>query len=303
LDELADRGYVLTLPEDLLNRVAGCGLVKKNIPLAVVATQIAREQQPLTLRGLFYQVVSAGWLPSTDRKHYDRLGRVMIRLRETGVVPFRWLVDNVRRNIKPSSWSGLDDFADTVKHAYRKDFWSRLPTYVHIFVEKDAITGVVEPVTREFNVTLSPIRGYVSLSFANEIATTWSRIRKPIYAYYLGDFDPSGFDLERDVREKLARYCKRPFDWTRLAVDKHDFDDFDLIPLTPKQSDRRCAAFIREHGERCAEVDALPANELRERIRLAIEPHIPRDEWERLTRTEELERESFARVLDAGGVQ
>src|SRR5690606_7414642 len=108
----------------------------------------------------FYRVVAAGWLPSTDKQHYDRIGRVMGTLRESGVVPFRWIVDNLRSTMKPSSWSGLDDFADTVRDAYRKDFWQHLPTYVHVFVEKDAIAGVIQPVTSQYDVALSPCRGY-----------------------------------------------------------------------------------------------------------------------------------------------
>jgi hypothetical protein len=145
----------------------------------------------------------------------------MTALREDGCVPFSWIVDNVRSTDKPSSWAGLEDFADTVKRAYRKDFWAQLPHYVHVIVEKDALAAVLAPSTREYDVALSPIRGYVSLSFAHQIAETWNKITKPIFAYYLGDYDPSGFDLERDVHAKLTRYCKRSFEWIRLGVIRY----------------------------------------------------------------------------------
>jgi hypothetical protein len=148
-------------------------------------------------------------------------------------------------------------------------------------------------------VALSPIRGYVSLSFAHEIAETWNRITKPIFAYYLGDFDPSGFDLERDVREKLTRYCNWPFNWVRLGVNAEDLDAFNLIPLEPKVKDRRYRAFVGRHGHQCAELDALPATELRRRVRDAIESHIPQGAWERLRETEQLEKETWQTMLDA----
>jgi hypothetical protein len=255
------------------------------------------DEQPLTLRGLMYRVVSAGWLPSTDKEHYNRLGRLMTCLREAGVVPFSWIVDNVRETIKPSSWSGLSDYIDTVQEAYRKDFWAQLPEYVHVFVEKDAIAGVLAPVTRKYDVALSPIRGYVSLSFAHEIGEAWGDIEKPITGYYLGDFDPSGFDLERDLRDKLTRYCGRRFHWKRLAVHAGDFQEYDLIPLEPKAKDKRARAFIKEHGRHCAELDALPATELRQRVRSAIEGHIPQDKWARLQEIERREKESFNEFL------
>ena len=88
------------------------------------------------------------------------------------------------------------------------------------------------------------------------------------------------------------------FSWRRLAVLPDDFDDFNLIPLEPKKTDKRCVAFVDEHGSRCAELDAIPANELRYRVRKAIEQHIPQDEWKRLQEVERAEKESFNRVLE-----
>jgi hypothetical protein len=289
-------GWDPTLTEHTYRNIIGAGLRSKNLPLAFVATQLALEQNPITLRGLLYRVVSAGWLPSTDREHYTRLGRILTALREAAVVPFKWIVDNVRATEKPSSWSGLEDFADTVRRAYRKDFWASLDEYVHVIVEKDAIAGVLAPVTREYDVALSPIRGYVSLSFAHEIAETWNAISKPIFCYYLGDYDASGFDLERDAREKLTRYCTRPFNWIRLGVNADDFGEFNLIPLKPKRTDPRFRRFIREHGRECAELDALPATELRRRVEQAILSHIDAERWERLKETERVERESLASI-------
>lgn len=299
LSELRDSGFMPTLTRESYEYIIDAGFRRSSLPLAFVATQIALQEHPLTLRGLFYRVVSAGWLPSTDKKHYDRLGRIMTRLREAGCVPFSWIVDNLRSTVKPSSWSGLTDFAEVVRDAYRKDLWERLPDYVHVFVEKDAMAGVFAPVTREWDVPLSPIRGYVSLSFAHGIAEQWDAIDKPIFAFYAGDFDPSGFDLERDLREKLERYSHRDFVWERLAVTADDFEQFDLLPLEPKKTDKRYATFVRDHGEQCAELDAIPATELRERVDMAIRRHVPAGEWERLKEIESVEREQWNSVMES----
>jgi hypothetical protein len=203
----------------------------------------------------------------------------------------------VRSTEKPSSWAGLHDFVNTVQNAYRLDFWASLPEYVHIIAEKDAIAGVLAPITQRYDIALSPIRGYVSLSFAHEIAETWNRIDKPIFAYYVGDFDPSGFDLERDIKKKLQRYCKRPFEWVRLGVNLEDFAEFKLIPLKPKKKDRRYKKFVAEHGHQCAELDALPATELRRRVEEAIKAHIPPGEWQKLQNVERLEKANFDSVM------
>jgi hypothetical protein len=242
-------------------------------------------------------LVSRGWLPDTGDRSYNRIQRLLNRLRENGTVPFNWIVDTVRATIKPSSWSGLDDFADTVKQAYRKDYWASLPEYIEVIVEKDTVAGKVSPVTREFDVPLHPIRGYSSTSYAWSIAQGWKEIKKPITVYYVGDHDPSGRDLERNIRTKLARYSGCEFSWVRLGVNPEHFDEFDIIPLKPKKLDRRYKGFAAEWGDRCAEVEAIPATALREMIRDAIESPIPRGSWQRLKRVEKLEREQWDSMM------
>src|SRR5262249_28289453 len=130
---------------------------------------------------------------------------------ETGkrYVPMSMIVDNLRETVKPSSWTGLNEFGETVREAYRKDFWASLDCHVAVFCEKDAIAGTLQPTNREYGVTPPRWRGYASISFAGAMAEEWRRIEKPIYAFYLGDYDPSGFDIERDLKEKLARYSGR----------------------------------------------------------------------------------------------
>jgi len=242
----------------------------------------------MTLRQLYYRLVSCGALRNKQAE-YQRLGVLMTRLREAGDIPRTWIVDHVRTRLKPSSWSGLADFADSVRDCYRKNYWSRLPHHVEVFVEKDAIAGTVQPVTAANDVALQVCRGYSSVSFAGENADQWSRITKPIFAYYLGDFDPSGFDLERDLREKLERYSGRScetdpddasednFIWQRLGVTVEDFDEHDLIRLPVKTTDNRAAGFIKQYGTDCAEIDAIAPSELRRRVEEAIDSHIDVD--------------------------
>ncbi len=271
--------------------------------LAAIATELAIEFQPITLRGLFYRVVSVGYFPSTDHKYYSKLGRLLCTLRRSGLIPYEWIVDNLRSTLKASSWSGLEDFADTTRDAYRKDFWANLPDYVHVFIEKDAMSGVVQPVTTELDVPLSPVRGYTSDTFAHDVGTQWRDIDKPVHCYYLGDFDPSGFDLERSLREKLEEHSGLTFNndcgasWTRLGLNSNDFEDHDLISLDPKQSDTRTKKFVKKYGDRCAEIDALSPHEVRRRVREAIESHIPVSEWERLKAVEAVERETWASTI------
>jgi hypothetical protein len=282
---------------------------RKNLVLAERAMDTLDQERPMTLRQLYYRLVSAGVLRN-DQKEYKRLGSVMTRIREDSKVPRSWIVDHVRSTLKPSSWTGLANFAETVRDAYRKDYWASLDHHVEIFVEKDAVAGTVQPVTEEKDIRLRVCRGYSSVSFAGEIADLWTRVQKPIFAYYLGDFDPSGFDLERDLREKLERYSRRPcvtyptennrrcFCWQRLGVCREDFGLHDLISLPVKEKDRRAKAFLATHGRHCAEVDAIPPTELRSRVEKAINRHIDLDRWKGLVEVEKLQQQTLDDVVE-----
>ncbi|MCC9600773.1 hypothetical protein LOC67_09370 [Stieleria sp. JC731] len=325
LTRLDSIGWETSLSVDSLTRLCDIGLRGDSYELAVIAGELAIDCQPITLRGLFYRVVSTGFFPSTDRQYYSKLQRLLSTLRDAGWIPYEWIVDNLRATIKPSSWSGLEDFTDTVRGAYRKDFWASLPQYVHIFIEKDAMTGVVAPVTEELDVPLSPVRGYVSDAYVHHLGTAFKRIQKPIRCFYLGDFDPSGFDLERSLREKIQKHSGKSvvvshidddrtddvymewlgrfITWQRLALNESDFDKHKLIKLSLKRkrngdfADTRAAKFAKKYGDRCAEVDALDPNVIRTLVRDAIMQYVPDDQWEQLQRIEQLEKESWESTL------
>jgi len=180
---------------------------------------------------------------------------------------------------------------------YRRDFWASLPVCVVIIVEKDTVAGRIAPVTREYDVALHPSRGFSSTSFAWSIASEWANINKPIVAYYIGDHDPSGHEIESSVRKTLRDYANRDFEWQRLAVLPEHLSRFNVIPLKAKATDTRHARFVAEFGHDCAEVEAIPANVLRDMVRTAIEEYIPAAEWQRLRDLEAAEREQWVSVM------
>jgi hypothetical protein len=222
---------------------------------------------------------------------------VLNTLRLRRVVPFSWVVDNIRSTEKPSSWSGLADFADTVKDAYRLDFWASLPDYVCIIAEKDTAAGRIAPVTREYDVPLHPLRGFSSTTFAYAIGEQWRRIEKPINVYFIGDHDPSGRDIERSIRQRLNEFAEKEFAWSRLAVEPEHFEQFNIIPLEPKKKDTRYQRFVQAYGPRCAEVEAIPADVLRDMVRNAIESHIPQRQWQALKQIESAEQQEWQKLM------
>ena len=261
---------------------------------------LAYVEQPITLRGLFYRAVSAGVYPDTADEHYRQCGRLLLKLRRESIVPYRFIIDSTRRRLKPGSWSGLADFSEVIAEAYRKDLWERQAQYVEIFVEKDAMAAVIEPITHEYDIHLNVIRGSCSESLVWRIAQEWRSIRKPIFAYYLGDHDPSGLDIERDLLKRLQDMLPNPvhLEWKRMAVNRADFQRSDLLgfPIkgnrTTKAWQTRHRDYLTEYGDRCVEVDAIPAKDIRTLIRHTIESHINQNEWQALQAIEDVERQS-----------
>jgi hypothetical protein len=257
---------------------------------------ICAEEKPLSLRRSFYRAVSAGLYPDTSDRYYDSCGERILKLRRLGILPYEWITDSTRRRLKPSSWSGLADYAQICAVSYRKDLWQRQKDYVEIFVEKDALAGVVEPITEAYDVCLSPIRGNCSETIIYRVAEIFRAIQKPIYCYYLGDHDDNGLKIEKDFTRRLRGFLSDPDKrvyWKRLAVTPEDFANPDYLgfPVKRKGPEGAWRPYLERYGDRCVEVDAIASQEIRDRVEAAILNHVDQHEWQMLQEQENRERE------------
>ncbi len=259
------------------------------------AKRILAAERPATIRQLFYRLVSVEALENSV-PDYKKLSRVMSDARESGQVPFSWIVDRSRPTYAPTVFDNLKDGLTALRNCYRKDYWQDQIAHVEIWAEKDAIIGSIEPVTNELGVTVRVSRGFTSTTRVYEIASAFARIVRPIFVYYLGDHDPSGQAIELDLYDRISSYGPH-FPLTRLAIREKDIDDFNLPPLRIKASDTRAAAFRRKLGARCVELDALPPEELRSRVRQAIEEQIDEEAWGRALAIEKAEQESITSIV------
>jgi hypothetical protein len=265
---------------------------KRTTELINAASVILEIQQPMTIRQLFYRLVSQGLIPN-DRKHYQLVSRIMTKARDDGRIPFEYITDRSRPEYKPNVFEDAAEYADVVRRSYRKDYWHNQPNHVELWVEKDAIIGSIEAVTNELGITVRVGRGFLSTTRAHEIAGFFSRINKPITVFYLGDHDPSGQMIEQDLYQRVHDYgCS--FELERLAIFKSDISEFNLPPLRIKQTDSNAWKFQEKYGDDCVELDALPPDVLRERIKEAVELLIDFDLWNRAKATETAELNSIA---------
>jgi hypothetical protein len=239
-----------------------------------VIIRVCRDNEPITLRGVYYRVMSAGAVEKTEAA-YNKVGRQLKKLREEGSIPYEWITDGTRWTIEPTTYRDARHALEITARAYKQMLWADQPVAVMIFTEKDAITGVVDDVTVEYQVPLGILRGYSSLTFAHATASAIRRFRKPVYVYHLGDHDPSGVDAWRCFREKLKEFAPTAdimFD--RLAVTEEQIEELSLPTRPTKRSDTRSKKWTEEGGSESVEVDAIEPNTLRLIVREAIEQHI-----------------------------
>jgi hypothetical protein len=261
------------------------------------ALEILEAEQPMTVRQLFYRLVSVGVI-ANDRNDYQRVSRVMTTARDDGRCPFEWIVDRSRPSYEPNVWKDMRGYLRACKRSYRKDYWVKQPCYVEVWAEKDAIIGAIQEVTDDLGVIVRVGRGFLSATKAHETAEILADKDNPVTVFYLGDHDPSGRAIEEDLRRRIRGYGSGVFDLIRLAIHLEDIKKFKLPPLRVKDSDSRSARFRVKHGAQCVELDALPPVELRRRIREAIESQLDFEEWERSVEIEKAELASIQNIVD-----
>lgn len=260
-------------------------------------------EHPVSLRGVYYRVVSAGAVEKTELA-YRLVGRRLLSLRRDGAIPYSRITDGTRWIRKPDSWSDLDEMLDDAAASYRRALWHDQAVEVHVFTEKDAISGVVMPVTARWDVPLGVLRGYTSESFAYSVADSVRhalQLERRVFLYQLGDHDPSGVDAWRDLQAKVTGFLGTwadtmydevggtwvPVTFERLAVTEQQIGEYSLPTRPTKEKDSRSANFTGGS----VEVDAIPPTVLRGIVESAITQHIDREAL-RLTRiAEQSERE------------
>jgi hypothetical protein len=270
--------------------------VKTRQLIAYAHAALAAES-PMTLRQLFYRLVSTEALENSHAD-YVRLSRVMTRAREDGEIDFKDIVDRSRPEYQPNVWDHLPGYLTAVGRSFRRDLWEDQPCHVEIWVEKDAIIGAIEDLAvGELGVTVRVGRGFMSATRCHEIADLFASIAKPIHVFYLGDHDPSGRCIETELYDRVRRYGSGDFEMRRLSIHETDIRLFHLPPLKVKPTDSRAKRFKREYGGNCVELDALPPNELRRRIKEAVHDLIDWEAWNRATCVEAAEKESLVKIV------
>ena len=245
---------------------------------------IVSEMQPMTVRQVFYQATVRGFVNKSEAG-YNKVQINLVHMRRSGELPYEWLADNTRWVRRPTTYDSVQAAIDDTARFYRKALWRDIDSYVEVWLEKDALSGVVYPITSTYDVPLHVARGYASLSFLHGAAEYIKDLSIPAYIYHLGDFDPSGVNAGEKIEQTLREMAPdADIIFERIAVNEDQISDLPSRPT--KMSDSRSKGF----GDISVELDAIAPQDLRDLIETTIQRHLPIEQLEILQVAEASER-------------
>lgn len=279
---------------------------QKSLDMIAICNEIISLYQgqglKLTLRQLYYQLVTRNLVPNTERS-YKNAGKLMSQGRLAGMVDWEAMEDRLRTPNMITEWRSPAHIMDAVIRGYTLPRWQRQPRYVELWCEKDALAGVLQPITEQYHITLMVNRGYSSQSAMREAA---ERLRdadaddKEITILYIGDQDPSGEDMVRDVGDRLRLLTREDIEIEviKLAITQDQVAQYNPPPNPAKMSDSRAEAFVAKFGSSSYEADALPPDVLAAVVDGAIEELIDPDLWEEVIEREDIDKELLQLARD-----
>lgn len=248
-----------------------------------ICANYQRQGFTLTVRQLYYQLVARNIVPNTERS-YKNTTALVNDARLAGLVDWDAIEDRTRSFISRPRWRNGKHFMESVAPQYHADPWEGQNSRVFCIVEKEALVGVLERVCNEFDVPLLAARGYPSVSVLREFAEDEILQWHPdqfVHILHLGDHDPSGIDMTRDLVDRLELLCggKYHFDLNRIALNMDQIEENDCPPNPAKLTDSRSDGYVDRYGTVSWELDALEPAYLVDLVRREISDRIDSDIW------------------------
>lgn len=262
-----------------------------------ILNEYQKEGYTASLRQLYYQFVARGLLPNEDRQ-YKRLGGIITDARLAGRISFDLMEDRGRNSegwlIQPDPLSVFKN----IEYRYALDMWKNQDSYVEVWVEKDALSGVIERPCRQWSVPYMACKGYMSVDAMHTAGMRFkeaSEAGKNLVLVHLGDHDPSGIDMTRDNLKRLEMFAEDVVDIRRVALNMDQIERYAPPPNPAKVTDSRAKEYIREFGATSWELDALSPSIIAELISSEVKSLVDFTAWD----DDEDEQREVRRMLKA----
>lgn len=258
-----------------------------------------RQGYDLSLRQLYYQLVAKNIIKNNEL-NYKMVGSLVSDARYAGLIDWNMIKDRGRESLANSHWESPKDFVTSTAHAFKINHWLNMPNYVEVMVEKQALEGVLLPVCGRLGVPFTSNKGYSSSSAMYDAGKRMNErylAGKQIHVIYLGDHDPSGIDMSRDVLERLAMFAQLP-EWDCVTVHRVALNMKQVKELNPpenpaKITDSRFASYVAKFGHSSWELDAIEPKRLAEIVTDAITDLMDEEEFDRVSNLQKEGREKL----------
>ena len=275
---------------------------KKNLNLLENIKKILEEYEmqeiKVTLRQLYYQLVARDIIPNTI-KDYAKLSGLLTSARYGGFVDWRAIEDRTRTPNLPNTFEDTQHLIDVACRSYQLDRWEGQEYYVELWTEKDAISSVIAPITEKYQVAMCVNRGYSSASAMYDSFRRLEESKQPKrIILYLGDYDASGLDMIRDIKERLKEFGVEDLEVIPIALTKEQIEKYSPPPNPAKITDPRAKWYIQKYGNQSWEVDALRPEVLQKLIEKSILNYL---DLERYEQVKEKEEEDIKELKEEGG--
>jgi hypothetical protein len=251
----------------------------------------------LTLRQLFYQFVARALLEN-QLKQYKRLGSIIRNARDGGLVDWNAIEDRTREVNTHNFWNNPAGIISAAAHSYREDLWAGQRYRPEVWIEKDALLGVIEAICTELRVPYFAHRGNNSQTLQYQAGKRFAEYLDqgliPL-VLHLADHDPNGIDMTRDNQERLALYARAEIEVRRIALNMDQVRRYNPPPSFVKEDDTRTSGYRERFGtDECWELDALSPTVIADLIRTEIESLIEPKAWAKALAHEQRGRKLLA---------
>jgi hypothetical protein len=265
----------------------------------VIIAEYAARGYSLTLRQVYYQFVARGYIENNIRE-YQKLGNAINDGRLVGLIDWNAIVDRTRNLQSVAHWTDPSEIVGAVARQFRIDKWETQRFRPEVWIEKDALVGVIERVCKELDVPFFSCRGYTSQSEMWAGAMRLERYKdagQEPYIMHFGDHDPSGKDMSRDIVERMDMFMGGVA-FERLALNMDQIEEYNPPPNYAKITDARANAYIAEFGEQSWELDALEPEVIASLIRNTIEGLRDETKWAEKVAEEKEHRKLLRKASD-----
>lgn len=253
----------------------------------------------LSLRQVFYQLVSKAIIENTERS-YKNVGNLVSDARLAGLIDWEIIKDRGREMVQNPHWSSAASIVAACANQFRVDRWENQPNYVEVMVEKQALEGVLIPVCSEWDVPFTANKGYSSSSAIYEASKRFlqrAEDDKALFILYLGDHDPSGIDMTRDVNDRMELFLSGSgASVQRLALNMDQVREMNPPENPAKITDSRAAGYIKRFGHSSWELDAIEPRQLAAIVSEAIERLVDKAAWHKSGKRQQEGRDALTKV-------